>query len=99
MTSYNVFANGTFWGVFEAETAKEATQKAAGEVGTDGNIDGLIAEAAEYTQADLDAAAVLMDDEIREDLHDRAYIQTPDQFIAEYRKMHAAKFDGEDFAW
>lgn len=34
MAKYNVFANGTFWGEFEADTAEEAIQKAADEHGT-----------------------------------------------------------------
>lgn len=47
MIAFNIFANGTFWGVWEGETAEEAIQKAAEEVGTDGNTEGLTAEAAE----------------------------------------------------
>lgn len=52
MTKFNVFANGTFWGVWEAETAEEAMQIAADEVGTidvgedHASIEGLTAEAA-----------------------------------------------------
>ena len=46
MTTYNIFANGIFWGQWTAETAKQAIQIAADEVGTDGNTDGLIAIAA-----------------------------------------------------
>lgn len=34
MTSFKIFANGTFWGTFEGETAEEAIQKAADELGT-----------------------------------------------------------------
>lgn len=44
MTAFNIFANGTFWGVWEGETAEEAIQKAADEVGTDGNTEGMTAE-------------------------------------------------------
>lgn len=44
MTTFNIFANGTFWGEWEAETAEEAIQKAADEVGTEGNTEGLVAE-------------------------------------------------------
>jgi hypothetical protein len=44
MTIFNIFANGTFWGQWEAETAEEAIKNAADEVGTDGNTDGLTAE-------------------------------------------------------
>ena len=34
MTAFKVFANGIFWGDFEAETAEEAIQIAADEHGT-----------------------------------------------------------------
>lgn len=34
MEKFNVFANGTFWGEFEAATAEEAIQIAADEHGT-----------------------------------------------------------------
>jgi len=34
MITFNVFANGIFWGAFEAKTADEAIQKAADELGT-----------------------------------------------------------------
>ena len=34
MTNFAVFANGTFWGEFEAETEEEAIQAAADEHGT-----------------------------------------------------------------
>lgn len=46
MTTFNIFANGTFWGAWTAETAEEAIQAAADEVGTDGNTDGMTAIAA-----------------------------------------------------
>jgi hypothetical protein len=46
MITFNVYANGTFCGEFEAETAEDAIQKAANEFGTDGNTDGMTAEAA-----------------------------------------------------
>ena len=46
MTTYNIFANGIFWGTWEAETPEEAIQAAADEVGTDGNTKGLTAEVA-----------------------------------------------------
>jgi hypothetical protein len=44
MTTFAVFANGTFWGAFEAETAEAAIQMAADEHGTDGNTDGMTAK-------------------------------------------------------
>ena len=34
MTTFNIYANDTFWGQWDAETADEAIQKAADEVGT-----------------------------------------------------------------
>jgi len=34
VTKFNVFANGTFWGTWEAETAEQAIQAAADEHGT-----------------------------------------------------------------
>ena len=34
MAKFNVYANGEFWGVFEAETAEDAIQSAADEHGT-----------------------------------------------------------------
>jgi hypothetical protein len=52
MTAYNIFANGTFWGTWEAETAEEAMQIAADEVGTvdvgaeHASTEGMTAEAA-----------------------------------------------------
>ena len=56
MTSYHIFANGLFWGTWEAESAASAMQAASDEVGTDGNTDGL--EAFEVgTNAQADEAA------------------------------------------
>lgn len=46
MATFNVYANGTFWGQFEAETSDEAIQKATEEHGTEGNTDGMTAEEA-----------------------------------------------------
>lgn len=34
MKKFNVYANGIFWGVFDAETDDEAIQDAADELGT-----------------------------------------------------------------
>lgn len=34
MTTFSVYAHGTFWGHFEADTAEEAMQSAADELGT-----------------------------------------------------------------
>ena len=64
---YAVFANGTFWGIWAAESKEEACQKAADEVGTEGNTEGLrsfpvtadqIAEVEAWHEAGADAANV-----------------------------------------
>ena len=44
MTDFAVFANGTFWGSFAADTESEAIQMAADEHGTDGNTEGMTAK-------------------------------------------------------
>ncbi len=54
---YAVFANGTFWGIWTAETAEAACQQAADEVGTDGNTEGLTASLVSETPAELMVAA------------------------------------------
>ena len=46
MTNFAVDANGTFWGVFAAETKDDAIQMAADMHGTDGNTDGMTARMA-----------------------------------------------------
>lgn len=52
MAKFNVYANGEFWGTFEAETAEEAIQAAADEHGTKdvgqdhASVEGMTAEAA-----------------------------------------------------
>ena len=46
---------------------------------------------------DFDAAVNLMDDEIREDLHNKMAPCTDQEFIDAYAKAHADKYDGEDF--
>ena len=52
---FAVFANGTFWGVWEADDAAAACQMAANEVGTEGNTDGLEAfPADEVDPADME---------------------------------------------
>ena len=49
MAKFEVYANGTFWGVWEGKTADEAMQIAADEVGTvdvgqeHASTDGLVA--------------------------------------------------------
>jgi hypothetical protein len=69
-TDFAVFANGTFWGVFNAATADEAAQDAADEHGTDGDTNGLYALPAGQSilAAKRDAAenAVDLTDAIRE---------------------------------
>lgn len=50
MKKFNVYANGIFWGEFEANTAEEAIQDAANKCGTtdigqdQASVDGLTAE-------------------------------------------------------
>ncbi len=50
MTSFKIFANGPFWGIWEAETADDAIKAAALDVGTDGNTYGLTAEEVDCEQ-------------------------------------------------
>ena len=55
MTTFAVFANGTFWGAFDAPTAETAIQMAADEHGTDGDASGMTAKPlAECTAKDLE---------------------------------------------
>jgi hypothetical protein len=42
---YAIFANGTYWGVWHAPSAEEAIRAAVAAVGTEGNVDGLVAYA------------------------------------------------------
>lgn len=46
---------------------------------------------------DFDAAVNLMDDEIREDLHNKMAPCTDQEFLDAYAKAHADKYDGEAF--
>lgn len=46
---------------------------------------------------DFDAAVNLMDDDIREDLHNKMAPCTDQEFIDAYVEAHAAKYDGEEF--
>ncbi len=46
---------------------------------------------------DFDAAVNLMDDEIREELHNKMAPCTDQEFLDAYIAAHAAKFDGEEF--
>jgi len=46
---------------------------------------------------DFDAAVNLMDDEIRENLHNKMAPCTDQEFMDAYVQAHAAKFDGEEF--
>jgi hypothetical protein len=49
-------------------------------------------------EIDFDAAANLMDDEIRESLHGKFYEGQEQEFLDAYVTAHAAKYDGEEFA-
>ena len=46
---------------------------------------------------DFDAAVNLMNDEIREELHNKMAPCTDQEFIDAYAKAHADKYDGEEF--
>lgn len=46
---------------------------------------------------DFDAAVNLMDDDIREDLHNKMAPCTDQEFLDAYAKAHADKYDGEEF--
>lgn len=46
---------------------------------------------------DFDAAVTLMDDDIREDLHNKMAPCTDQEFLDAYVQAHAAKYDGEEF--
>lgn len=42
--TFEVFANGEFWGHWDAETEEDACKLAADEAGTDGNTEGMTAK-------------------------------------------------------
>ena len=46
---------------------------------------------------DFDAAVNLMDDEIREELHNKMAPCTDQEFLDAYVDAHATKFGGEEF--
>ena len=48
-------------------------------------------------RVDFEAAVQLMDDEIRERLHDEG-IEDNQEFFERYAEAHAEKFDGDEFA-
>jgi len=50
------------------------------------------------TEANLAAAAMLMDTDIREAIHDDCRASDAEWFLAEYCARHKAKF-GEAFSW
>ena len=49
-------------------------------------------------EVNFEAAAELMDDELREELHQELAPCTAQEFFDAYAKAHAEKFDGEEFA-
>ncbi|ACU93984.1 hypothetical protein Ccur_02570 [Cryptobacterium curtum DSM 15641] len=49
-------------------------------------------------EIDFEAAVNLMDDEIREELHEKMAPCSNQEFLEAYAKAHAEKFDGEEFA-
>ena len=48
-------------------------------------------------QIDYDAAVMLMDDDLREQLHAKLAPCDPQTFLNAYVAAHAAKYDGEEF--
>lgn len=46
---------------------------------------------------DFGAALTLMDDKIREDLHNKMAPCTDQEFLSAYIQAHAAKYEGEEF--
>jgi hypothetical protein len=81
-----VLANGGDW-----DSAQLAFHSAMTEGWARADIDNYT-----LTTAELDWAASLMDDEIREDIHDEERASDPIWFLAEYERRHEAKF-GETF--
>lgn len=49
----------------------------------------------EGAEIDFDAAVALMDDEIREQIHDELAPCTEQEFFSAYEKAHAAKYGEE----
>ena len=49
------------------------------------------------TEIDFDAAVNLMDDEIREDLHNKMAPCSDQEFMDAYMIAHFDKYDGEEF--
>lgn len=49
-------------------------------------------------EIDYDAAVHMMDDELREEVHSDLAPCEPQEFIDEYAKRHAEKYDGEEWA-
>ena len=50
------------------------------------------------TEISFEAAVNLMDREIMEEMDGMFYVGQEQEYIEEYAKRHAAKFDGEEFA-
>lgn len=49
------------------------------------------------TEINFDAAAILMDDDIREELHNTGLYDDPQEFFTAYEKAHEERF-GEEWA-
>lgn len=81
-------ANGASWS--EIATAYHAAL-------TVGWYDPDAADNYTLTTRDLQNAAPLMDDDLREAVHDTAIADDPREFLTEYRRRHEAKY-GEAFA-
>lgn len=65
---------------------------------TQGWVNPTAADNYTLTTQELTAAVPMMDDEIREDIHDDDRAADPIWFLAEYQRRHADKF-GEPFAF
>jgi hypothetical protein len=51
-TKFAIFANGSYWGAWDASSADAAKHDAAEAIGTDGNTDGLTAVEVTADEAD-----------------------------------------------
>lgn len=49
-------------------------------------------------EIDFEAAVHMMDDELREEIHADLAPCDPQEFVEEYARRHAEKFDGDRFA-
>jgi hypothetical protein len=112
MSRYRVWANAADYGIFEASSAQEARNIGAviaGYKSEQDMVDQLEQpseiQAEEVDRAvmldgheiDFDAAAYLMDDDLREELHDKMAPCSDQEILDAYVIAHAEKFGGEVF--